>query len=666
MPSLSKQSNLRTGVYRSLIFLVGILGLGACAQKTKVSSSSAMEKEYTVESPDQSIKVRFSLTPGQSATYAVSRGGATVLQDSRLGVVMEDADLSQGLTLASVSGVESVKDNYEILTAKRKENTYRANKRTFHLKNAQGQQLDVIFQVSNDGVAFRYYFPGQASGKKTITREVTSFKLPEGTKGWMQPMSDAKTGWERTNPSYEEYYLKGIPVGTPSPIKAGWVFPALFQTTGDNWVLLSETASYGDYCASRLGQNSPGGEYSLAFPQDVEHNPGGGVNPTSELPFYSPWRLVAVGSLKTIAESTLGIDLAKPAVDMEKGFIKPGKSAWSWAILKDDSTVYDVQKRFIDYASRMKWSYTLIDADWDKKIGYEKVKELADYAKTRNVGLLLWYNSAGPWNGAPYTPRDKMLTHESRMQEFKRLHDMGIKGVKIDFFGGDGQSVMQYYNDILKDAAEHKLLVNFHGCTLPRGWQRTYPNLMTMESIKGFEFITFEQQNADEEPAHATVIPFTRNVFDPMDFTPVNLTKIPRITRRTTPAFELALSVLFTSGVQHYVEIPSGMAKMPAYVQDFLKEVPSVWEEVKFIHGYPGKEVVMARKANGKWYVAGINGEKTAKTLQLDLSFLDGKKGAYITDGTDAAGMQQQTIDPAKGGKTTVELKPNGGFVMVF
>ncbi|KAA3437175.1 glycoside hydrolase family 97 protein [Rufibacter hautae] len=652
-------------MYRSLILLVGVLSLGACAQKTNVSSS-AMEKEYTIESPDQSIKVRFSLTPGQSATYTVSRGGATVLQDSRLGVVMEDADLSQGLTLASVSGVESVKDNYEILTAKRKENSYRANKRTFHLKNAEGRQLDVIFQVSNDGVAFRYYFPGQASGRKTVTREVTSFKLPEGTKGWLQPMSDAKTGWESTNPSYEEYYQKGIPVGTPSPIKAGWVFPALFQTAGDNWVLLSETASYGEYCGSRLGQNSPGGEYSLAFPEAVEKMAGGGVNPTSELPFYSPWRLVAVGSLKTIAESTLGIDLAKPAMSMNKDFIKPGKSAWSWAILKDDSTVYDVQKRFIDYASRMKWSYTLIDADWDKKIGYEKVKELADYAKTKNVGLLLWYNSAGPWNTAPYTPRDKMLTHESRTQEFKRLQDMGIKGVKIDFFGGDGQSVMQYYNDILKDAAEHQLLVNFHGCTLPRGWQRTYPNLMTMESIKGFEFITFEQQNADEEPAHATVIPFTRNVFDPMDFTPVNLTTIPRITRRTTPGFELALSVLFTSGVQHYVEIPSGMAKMPAYVQEFLRGVPSVWEDAKFVHGYPGKEVVMARKANGKWYVAGINGEKTAKTLQLDLSFLDGKKGSLITDGTDAAGMQQQTIDPVKGGTTTVELKPNGGFVMVF
>ncbi|WP_255478584.1 glycoside hydrolase family 97 protein [Rufibacter sp. XAAS-G3-1] len=624
-----------------------------------------MEKEYLVESPDKSIAVTFSLAPEQSATYAITRNGAPVLQNSKLGVRMEDADLTKDLTLASVSKVESVKDDYQILTAKRKNNSYRANKRTFHLKNTQGQQMDVIFQVSNDGVAFRYYFPGQGSGVKRINQELTSFKFPESAKGWLQPMSDAKTGWSETNPSYEEYYLKGIPVGTPSPIKAGWVFPALFQS-GDSWALITESAPEGNYCGTRLAPNAPGGEYSIAFPQVQEKMPGGVVNPESELPWYTPWRIIAVGSLKTIAESTLGTDLAKPAIKLDHSFIKPGKSAWSWALLKDDSTVYDVQKRFIDYAARMNWAYTLIDADWDKKIGYAKMKELADYAKTKNVGLLLWYNSAGSWNTAPYTPRDKMLTYESRMQEFARIRDMGIKGVKIDFFGGDGQSVMQYYTDILRDAAENKLLVNFHGCTLPRGWQRTYPNLMTMEAIKGFEFITFEQQNADEEAAHATVIPFTRNAFDPMDFTPVNLDKIPRINRKTTKGFELALSVLFISGIQHYAEVPQGMAKAPAYAQEFLRQVPGVWEDSRFIDGYPGKQVVMARQANGKWYVAGINGENSAKTMELDLAFLKGKKGSFISDGNDASGMQQKTVEIAAHGKTTVDLKPNGGFVMVF
>ncbi len=647
------------------LLLLGLFLLSACTQKGTTGFSAALEKEYLVESPDKSIAVRFSLTPDQQATYSVSRGGAPVLQDSRLGVLMEDTDFTKGLALESVSDVEKVQDTYEILTAKRRRNSYKANKRTFRLKNASGQKMEVIFQVSDDGVAFRYYFPGQTSGEKKISQEITSFRFPESAKGWLQPMSEAKTGWSQTNPSYEEYYLKGIPVGTPSPLKAGWVFPALFQS-GENWALITESAPEGDYCASRLAQNAPGGEYLIAFPQEPEKHPGGILNPQSSLPWYTPWRIIAVGSLKTIAESTLGTDLAKPAIKLDPSFIKPGKAAWSWGLLKDDSTVYDVQKRFIDYASRMKWSYCLIDADWDRKIGYAKMKELADYAKTKNVGLLLWYNSAGDWNTTPYTPKDRMLTHESRMQEFKRLREMGIKGVKVDFFGGDGQSVMQYYTDILKDAAENQILVNFHGCTLPRGWQRTYPNLMTMESIKGFEFITFEQQNANEEPAHATVIPFTRNAFDPMDFTPVNLDKIPNIDRKTTKGFELALSVLFISGIQHYVETPSGMAKMPAYVREYMRQVPTVWEDSKFVEGYPGKEVVMARQANGRWYVAGINGENTAKQLQLDLSFLPRKKGDLITDGQDASGFQQQSAEVPASGKYTVNLKPNGGFVLVF
>ncbi len=645
--------------------MLGLFLLGACSRKNGTTSSASTESDYLVESPDKSISVRFHLTPDQQAAYSVAKAGVPVLQASRLGVRMEDADFTQGLALEAVSNVEEVQNTYEILTAKRKRNTYKAHKRTFHLKNAQGQKMDVIFQVSDDGVAFRYYFPGQTSEKKRISQEVTSFRFPEHAKGWLQPMSDAKTGWSQTNPSYEEHYLKGIPVGTPSPLKAGWVFPALFQT-GENWALITESAPEGDYCGSRLAQHAPGGEYRIAFPQEAEKMSGGVVNPESSLPWYTPWRIIAVGSLKTIAESTLGTDLAKPAIKLDPSFIKPGKSAWSWALLKDDSTVYDVQKRFIDYASRMKWSYCLIDAEWDRKIGYEKMKELADYARTQNVDLLLWYNSAGDWNSTPYTPKDKMLTRQSRQQEFGRLRDMGIKGVKVDFFGGDGQSVMQYYTDILKDAADYQLLVNFHGCTLPRGWQRTYPNLMTMESIKGFEFITFDQQNADEAPAHATVIPFTRNVFDPMDFTPVNLDRIPNITRKTTQGFELALSVLFTSGIQHYVEIPSGMAKMPAYVQEYMRQVPSVWEDTRFIDGYPGKEVVMARQADGRWYVAGINGENTAKELRLDLSFLPQKKGSLITDGQEATGFQQQRVEVPASGNYTVTVKPNGGFVLVF
>jgi hypothetical protein len=624
--------------------------------------AAAQQKTYKLTSPDKSLAVTLELNLSGNIFYSISRNNQAVLQRSKLGLMREDGDYTNKLRFASASKITVVTDKYEILTAKRRLNTYRANKQVFHLLNVAGKQLDIIFQLSKDGVAFRYYFPEKSAEVKRITQEKTSYKFSTDTKAWLQPMSDAQTGWEHSNPSYEEFYEQGIPVGKPSPIQAGWVFPALFQT-GQNWVLLTETVPENNYCNSRLDAQSEGGEYKIRFPQPAEvFKPGAALNPESSLPWYTPWRIVSIGSLKTIMESTLGTDLAKPAIKMDTGFIKPGKSAWSWVLLKDDSTVFNVQKRFIDYAADMNWQYCLTDADWDKKIGYEKAAELAAYATSKKIGLILWYNSAGAWNTTPYSPRNKLVTKESRVNEFSRLEKMGVKGVKIDFFGGDGQSFVQYYQDILKDAADHHLLVNFHGATLPRGLQRTYPNLMTMESIKGMEFRTFSQETEDQQPIHCTTIPFTRNIFDPMDYTPMALYKIPNIKRSTTTAFELALPVIFQSGIQHFAEIPEGMAHMPAFVKVFLQDLPKQWDDIRFIDGFPGKRVVIARRSGAKWYVAGINGQKTSQQFSLDLSFLK-KAGKLITDGGDGNLTESQIIP---GNTMKIDVKANGGFVMVF
>jgi hypothetical protein len=305
---------------------------------------------------------------------------------------------------------------------------------------------------------------------------------------------------------------------------------------------------------------------------------------------------------------------------------------------------------------------------WDKQIGYDRITDLADYARTKHVGILLWYNSAGDWNTSFQTPRNLMLTHESRVREFTRLKAMGVAGLKIDFFGGDGQSVIGYYQDILDDAAPFGLLINFHGATLPRGWQRTYPQLMTMEAVKGLEYITFEQKNADEEPAHAAMLPFTRNLFDPMDFTPMVLDHINRIERRTTSAFELALSVLFTSGIQHYAEIPEGMAKAPDYVIDYLRGVPSVWDDIRFLAGEPGKYVALARRAGRRWYVAGVNAEAAKRTLSLDLGGLQPRvAGELIADGGHGnLSFHRERISVPPGTSWKVEVQPRDGFVLVL
>ena len=632
-----------------------------------VANAAPAPKAPGIASPDGRLVVDFHLSADGGPRYAVHLDGKPVLLDSRLGLVRDDADFSQGLQLVSVSEMEPVRDQYEILTAKRRLNTYLANRKVFHLQTAADKKMDIIFQVSNDGVAFRYFFPGMNSGTRRLMEEVSSFHFPPGTRAWLQPMSVAKSGFKKTNPSYEEFYKKDIPAGTPSPTGSGWVYPALF-CSGNAWLLVSEGSLSRNYCATRLRAKSPDGEYSVGFPDPRENFQNGPVNPESPLPWLTPWRIIVIGSLKTIAESTLGIDLAdKPAHPADTS-IRPGKASWSWPLLGDGQTTYEVQKRFIDYAAGMGWHYTLIDAGWDKQIGYDKVKELVDYARGKGVGILLWYNSAGDWNDAPQTPRDLMLTHESRVKEFERLKVMGVAGLKIDFFGGDGQSVINYYLDILDDAAPYGFLINFHGATLPRGWERTYPHLMTMEAVRGLEYVTFGQNNADQEPSHAATLPFTRNVFDPMDFTPMVLDHINHIQRRTTSAFELALSVLLTSGIQHYAEIPEGMAKAPDYVRDFLKGVPSVWDDTKFLDGFPGKFVVIARQGEGRWYIAGINGEATEKTFTLNLGELPiHGSGTLITDGNDGnLSFQQEKVRLASDRKLKVTLQPCGGFVMVF
>ncbi|MBI2512242.1 MAG: glycoside hydrolase family 97 catalytic domain-containing protein [Opitutae bacterium] len=632
-----------------------------------LTASSTLASEI-LRSPDGRIAVEFELRAADGVPlYRVRRGDEIVLRDSPLGLVRDDADFSRGLALRSSSGVERVEDRYELLTGKRRVNLYRANRQVHHLATGDGRALDVEFQVSDDGVAFRYAFPEKSAAPHTIVGEMSAFHFPAEAKAWLQPMSVAKTGWMRCHPSYEEHYQREIAVGTPSTLGAGWVFPALFRV-GETWVALSETNVGPDFCGARLRHESPDGEYRIGFPDARETMHGRPVAPSSTLPWTTPWRLIAIGSLATVAESTLGTDLAAPArTPPTAAEVRPGKASWSWPLLGDDQTIYSVQKRFVDYAAEMGWAYCLIDAGWDQQIGYEKIKELADYARTKNVGLLLWYNSNGDWNDAPQTPKHRMDTHAARLAEFERLRALGIKGLKIDFFGGDGQPVIALYHEIMRDAEPFGFLLNFHGATLPRGWTRTYPHLMTAEAIKGFEFITFAQENADAQPSHCAMLPFTRNLFEPMDFTPLCVDRLPggRV-RRTTVPFELALAVLFTSGIQHYAEIPEGLAKMPGYVRDFLRQVPATWDDTRFVDGFPGKYVALARRGGGQWFVGGINGEGAERKLELDLSRIAPRGRATLITDAERGGSEQRVVTWREGERVPVTLAPNGGFVLTI
>lgn len=621
------------------------------------------QNNYLIQSPDNKINLDFYLNSQGEPFYSVSYSGATILKSSKLGIIRSDQDFSKNLSLDSVSNESIVTDKYTLLHGKRKNCSYAANKRVFYLKNKNSEKIEIIFQVSDDGVVFRYHFPGKSDKILNIFRELSSFHFDLSAKAFLQPCPDARTGWEFSQPSYEEYYQMNILVGTYSPYQAGWVMPALFNI-GQYWISITETAVDTNYCGSRLSQFSPDGEYSIQFPQPQEGRVGEPVLPQSVLPWYTPWRIVVISDgLAGLVESTLETDLADPARYDVSEWLKPGVASWSWVILKDDSTIYDVQKRYVDFAAKMHWEYCLIDAYWDKQIGYQKIKQLAEYAKSKNVKILLWYNSAGDWNTTPLTPRDSMLTKKSRQLEFSKLKDMGIAGIKVDFFGGDGQSMMKYYKDILRDAAQYNLAVNFHGCTFPRGWYRTYPNLVSMEAIRGEEYVTFGQYFADNQPSHCAIIPFTRNLFDPMDFTPVNFSGIPNIKRRTTNGFEIALSVLFTSGIQHIAETPGGMAAQKDFVIQFMSTLPETWDDVKFIDGFPGKFVILARRKEASWYIAGINGDKSERTITLNLPFIKGTlEGEIITDSNDVKEFIKKDIDFSQ--PIIIKMLPYGGFVI--
>lgn len=630
---------------------------------TFFAAGCSKDDSSTVASPDGSLSVTVTLNEAGEPHYSISKGDTPVLKSSRLGVKLQDANFATGLQLQDATDVQSVHDSYSMLTGKQREITYTANEKTFTLANATGRLVELVFRVSDDGVAFRYRFPGESNDVKVVEAELTSFAFDSAAEAWLQPIAEAQTGYANTNPSYEEHYQMQIPVGTPSSSKAGWVFPALFRT-GDTWVLITEADMDGKYHASRLQAESPNGEYRIGVPMAAEVYTGGELMAQSTLPFESPWRIITVGSLATIVESTLGTDLAAPAIEMDAAFVKPGQASWSWAILKDDSVNYDTQKAFIDFAAEMDWEYTLVDADWDRNIGYERTAELAEYAQSKGVGLLVWYNSSGDWNTTAYTPKSALLTHEARVKEFSRLRDMGVKGIKVDFFAGDGQSMMQYYNDMLRDAADYELLVNFHGSSLPRGLQRTYPNMMTMESVRGFEYVTFFQDTADLAASHSAMLPFARNAFDPMDYTPTTFGDIPNIVRKTSNGFELAQQVIFLSGIQHVAEIPENMARVPDYVKTYMQQLPESWDETRFVQGFPGKLAVIARRAGERWFVSGINGENVQKDLLLDLSFISSKQGHIINDGSEQFSFSRSPV--TAGPAVPVSVRGNGGFAMTF
>jgi hypothetical protein len=632
--------------------------------------SFATAQAQTVTSPNGKVAVILELVEGGQPCYRVLYEGQDVVERSALGLKTNIGDFTQGLVLKEITQ-KAVSDTYQLRNIKQSCVDYEATEAvaTYALRDKPEMPvMDIIFRVSDRDVAFRYkILPQKETRVCVVTEEASGFALPEGTTSFLCPQSKPMGGFARTSPSYETPYTCDEPVG-----KNGWgegyTFPCLFKMAQDQWVLISETGTDGGYVGCRL-LNEQGGTYRIGFPQTGELNGAGATSAAVALPCETPWRTITVGPLANIVETTVAFDLVQPKYKASQEYIY-GKGSWSWIIGMDPSCNFDEQKRYIDFSAAMGYQSVLIDAFWDQQIGYEKIAELARYGKEKGVGIFLWYNSNGAWNDAFQTPIGKMNNSRIRREEMRWMQENGIRGIKVDFFGGDKQPMMQLYEDILSDANDFGLLCIFHGCTLPRGWERMYPNYAASEAVLASENLHFGQGACDAEAYNACIHPFVRNTVGSMDFGGSALNKRYSAdnqhgtTRRTSDVFALAVAVLFQSAVQHFALAPNNLDDAPAWAIDFMKNVPTTWEEVKFIDGYPGKYVILARKSGERWYVVGINAGKETlkKTITLPM-FAAGSVLQLYSDDAQLNGSVK-TIKQNKRQQLTVAIPCNGGLVV--
>ena len=574
------------------------------------------------------------------------------------------------MSLEKNVSTNKIDETYELASIKKSKVHYVANEAVFSFTQQGKTIYDVIFRISNNDVAFKYkMYPQGETLSCVVKQEVTGFVFPDGTTTFLCPQSKPMGGFARTSPSYETSYTADDVAG-----KNGWgegyTFPCLFRNGDNGWVLVSETGVNGGYCASRL-LGHKGGTYTIGFPQEGEANGNGTVSPGIALPGETPWRTITVGkTLAPIVETTVPFDVVKPLYSA-KGEYTYGRGSWSWIIGMDGSTNYKEQLRYIDFSAAMGYQSVLVDALWDKQIGRDKIEELAKYGKDKGVALYLWYNSNGYWNDAPQTPRSIMDNAIARRKEMKWMQSIGIRGIKVDFFGGDKQMTMQLYEDILSDANEYGLLVIFHGCTLPRGWERMYPNFASSEAVLASENLHFSQGSCDNEAFNATLHPFIRNTVGSMDFGGSTLNKYynadnaPRGSRRvTSDVYALATAVLFQSPVQHFALAPNNLTDAPSWAIDFMKEVPTTWDEVRFIDGYPGKYVILARRHGDKWYIAGVNAQKETLKLKVNLPmFSNGEKVRLFSDDKALQGGVKQ-IEIGKKQELQLAIPCNGGVLI--
>lgn len=648
----------------------------------------AQANNYTVKSPDGKLLVNVECEGGK-VSYTIDYDGKQMLTRSALGLVANYGDFSKNLTMGALKGGKVERLAYDQSHIKKAHVEKDIVDAKIGFLNEKKDSMTLRLHVSNNDVAYRYELirPKKDNPKSVIIyKEVSGFNFPQQTTTFLCPQITPMTGWKRTKPSYEEEYTPDAPMNVKSQFGVGYTFPCLFKVGEDGWALVSETGVTSGYPGSRLSDYDPEHGYTIAFPQKGENNGIGSEYAGIPLPGETPWRTITVGkTLAPIVETTIPFDVVAPLYEPSINY-KPARYTWSWLIWQDNSVNYDDQIKMIDVAAAQGYEAVLVDGCWDTQIGYGRIEELSKYAQSKGVKLMLWYNSNGFENDAPQTPRQVMNNSIARKRDMAWMKKIGVCGIKVDFFGGDKQETMKLYEDILSDANDYGLEVIFHGCTMPRGWERMYPNYVASEAALASENVYFTDYHAKKEAFEMTMHPFSRNAVGSFDWGGVMMNKYmsrdnkSRHQRFTSDVFEMATAITNQSSVNCVCLYPNNLEDVPQWELDWLKAVPTAWEDVKFIAGYPTQYAVVARKAssangstaqksNGKWFVGGLNATDKPLTLTLDLPMFAGKTVEYLTDMPKKKGDKfftsvKKTLKVGKDGKAKVTIQPMGGIVI--
>ncbi len=643
----------KTVFFRKFRYGIALLALLSSLTCTSVAADQPSgSNSWSLISPDKECKIIVNLSQDGRLSYEALREGKVVIQESPLGLNRNDQDFEKSLSLERVEGTYSQREEYQLFAGPQPEVNHLLNFRRLLFRNPNGAHLEIDLAASDEGVAFRYRFPETEDAVCVVTSESTTFAVPMNARGWLQPYHAAG----QYTPAYEDFYFHVSP-GEQPPVSrqkaVGWAFPALFQVPdADTWVLLTESGTDDSYCACHLNPDSTGGRYRIAFPLADETTDGYrnkfGPEPRYKLPWTMPWRVIVMSrSVGEIATETLVTDLAPPSRISETSWIKSGRASWSWWSYPDGPFTTNLFNEFTDFAARMKWEYTLFDAGW----WAPGLDPIARHALAAGLMPLVWSHAAGFYDA------------ESRTRKLDKMVATGVRGVKVDFWCSDRQETIAAQQALMRDAAERKLVVNLHGCTIPRGWQRTWPNLLGCEAVLGSESYFYEPHYTEKAAELDTVLPFTRNAIGPMDLTPVACSP-KKYARTSTAAHQLAAAIIFTCGIITYADKPEYFESLPREVIRVFQDAPTRWDETHCLLGEPGKLAVFARRHGESWFIAGINGTDKDLPVTLDLSrYKKCTRRIAVTEGSDPS-MQviATSLDSSANWQHT--LPPRGGFIL--